>query len=60
MFSFLSTILFICSQRDCCLASLNLMCNDFGEEGAKHLAEALEVESLVLHFVTCCIMVVAP
>ena len=34
---------FICGQKNCCISSLNLMCNDIGEEGAKCLAEALEV-----------------
>ena len=32
-------------QTSCCMSSLNLMCNDFGEDGAKHLSEALEVSS---------------
>jgi len=47
MFWFLNATVSLCFQNNTCLTSLNIMCNNFGEEGAKHLAEALEVEILL-------------
>ena len=51
MFWFLNATVSLCFQNNTCLTSLNIMCNNFGEEGAKHLAEALEVEILLFFFV---------